>query len=59
MFKYLSNISDNDLVGLDIPTAQPAICEPDASFKPLKVCHAADEDTIRAARAAAASQGKA
>lgn len=59
MFKYLSSSSDNGFVGFDIPTAQPLMCEPDASFKPRKRCHVADEDTIGAAQAAAASQGKA
>ncbi|THF60699.1 2,3-diphosphoglycerate-dependent phosphoglycerate mutase [Pseudothauera rhizosphaerae] len=59
LIKYLDKISDSDIVGLNIPTAQPLVYELDADLRPLKSYYLADEDTIRAAQAAVASQGKA
>ncbi len=59
LIKYLDGISDSEIVGLNIPTAQPLVYELDINLKPLKSYYLADEDTIRAAQAAVASQGKA
>jgi len=59
LIKYLDNISDADIVGLNIPTAQPLVYELDVNLKPVKSYYLADEDTIRAAQAAVAGQGKA
>ncbi len=59
LIKYLDGISDDDIVALNIPTAQPLVYELDANLKPVKHYYLADEETIRAAQAAVASQGKA
>ena len=59
LIKYLDNISDQDIVSLNIPTAQPLVYELDANLRPLRHFYLADEDTIRAAQAAVAGQGKA
>ncbi len=59
LIKYLDGISDSEIVGLNIPTAQPLVYELDINLKPVKSYYLADEDTIRAAQAAVASQGKA
>ncbi|MDR1854220.1 MAG: 2,3-diphosphoglycerate-dependent phosphoglycerate mutase [Azoarcus sp.] len=59
LIKYLDGIGDAEIVGLNIPTAQPLVYELDANLRPLKSYYLADEDTIRAAQAAVASQGKA
>ncbi|MDR2688901.1 MAG: 2,3-diphosphoglycerate-dependent phosphoglycerate mutase [Azoarcus sp.] len=59
LIKYLDRIADADIVGLDIPTAQPLVYELDANLRPLEHHYLADEDTIRAAQAAVANQGKA
>jgi len=59
LIKYLDGISDADIVGLNIPTAQPLVYELDANLRPIKSYYLADEETIRAAQAAVASQGKA
>ncbi len=59
LIKYLDDISDSDIVGLNIPTAQPLVYELDVNLKPVKSYYLADDDTIRAAQAAVASQGKA
>jgi 2,3-bisphosphoglycerate-dependent phosphoglycerate mutase len=59
LIKYLDKVGDADIVGLNIPTAQPLVYELDANCRPIKSYYLADEDTIRAAQAAVASQGKA
>lgn len=59
LIKYLDNISDSEIVGLNIPTAQPLVYELDANLKPIRSYYLADEDTIRAAEAAVAGQGRA
>ncbi len=59
LIKYLDNVSDSDIVGLNIPTAQPLVYELDANLRPLRHYYLADEETIRAAEAAVANQGKA
>lgn len=59
LIKYLDNISDSDIVSLNIPTAQPLVYELDADLNPIKRYYLADEDTISAAQAAVAKQGKA
>ena len=59
LIKYLDGISDADIMGLNIPTGQPLVYELDADLKPLRSYYLADQETIRAAEAAVAGQGKA
>lgn len=59
LVKYLDGISDQDIVGLNIPTGQPLVYELDASLKPIRRYYLADEETIQKAAAAVANQGKA
>jgi 2,3-bisphosphoglycerate-dependent phosphoglycerate mutase len=59
LIKYLDGVSDSDIVGLNIPTAQPLVYELDENCRPVKHYYLADEDTIKAAEAAVAGQGKA
>jgi 2,3-bisphosphoglycerate-dependent phosphoglycerate mutase len=59
LIKYLDGIADADIVGLDIPTAQPLVYELDENLRPLRSHFLADEATIRAAQAMVAAQGKA
>ncbi len=59
LIKYLDGVSDQDIVGLNIPTAQPLVYELDENVRPIKSYYLADEDTIKAAQAAVAGQGKA
>ena len=59
LIKYLDGVSDQEIVGLNIPTAQPLVYEFDAALRPIRSYYLADEETIRAAQAAVASQGKA
>jgi 2,3-bisphosphoglycerate-dependent phosphoglycerate mutase len=59
LVKYLDDVSDQDIVGLNIPTGQPLVYELDRELRPLKHYYLGDEATIRAAMAAVANQGKA
>ena len=59
LIKYLDNVSDDDIVGLNIPTAQPLVYELDADLKPIRNYYLGDADAIKAAMAAVANQGKA
>ena len=59
LIKYLDGIGDAEIVGLNIPTAQPLVYELDANLRPLKHYYLASEDVIRAAQSAVANQGKA
>jgi 2,3-bisphosphoglycerate-dependent phosphoglycerate mutase len=59
LIKYLDNVSDNDIVGLNIPTAQPLVYELDADLKPIRHYYLGDPDAIAAALQAVANQGKA
>lgn len=59
LIKYLDGISDDAIVSLNIPTAQPLVYELDANLRPIRNYYLADEDTIRAAEAAVASQAQA
>ncbi|HTN49365.1 MAG TPA: 2,3-diphosphoglycerate-dependent phosphoglycerate mutase [Burkholderiaceae bacterium] len=57
LIKYLDSISDDDIVGLNIPTARPLVYELDASLKPLQHYYLGDADEIARATAAVAAQG--
>ena len=58
MVKHLDNISDDDIVNLNIPTAQPLVYELDDNMKPIRSYYLGDADAIAAAQAAVANQGK-
>jgi 2,3-bisphosphoglycerate-dependent phosphoglycerate mutase len=59
LVKYLDNISDEEIVELNIPTGQPLVYELDADLKPLRHYYLGNEEAIRAAMQAVANQGKA
>lgn len=58
LVKYLDNISDQDIVELNIPTGIPLIYELDADLKPLKSYYLGDPEKVKAAMEAVARQGK-
>lgn len=59
LVKYLDDISDEDIVGLNIPTGQPLVYELDEDFKPVtKGGRYLDEEAARKAAEAVANQGK-
>jgi len=57
--KYLDNMSDQDIVGLNIPTAIPLVYELNADLKPQRHYYLGDQSAVEAAVKAVASQGKA
>jgi 2,3-bisphosphoglycerate-dependent phosphoglycerate mutase len=59
LIKYLDGVSDEDIVGLNIPTARPLVYELDAGLKPLRHYYLGDQAEIAAAMTAVAAQGKA
>jgi len=58
LIKYLDNISDQDIVGLNIPNGQPLVYELDAELRPIKSYYLGDPSAIAAAMQAVANQGK-
>ena len=59
LVKYLDNVSDKDIVGLNIPTGVPLVYELDAALKPLRHFYLGDQAEIEQRIAAVSSQGKA
>ncbi|MEO8630174.1 MAG: 2,3-diphosphoglycerate-dependent phosphoglycerate mutase [Betaproteobacteria bacterium] len=59
LIKYLDNVSEADIVGLNIPTGTPLVYELDDELKPIRHYYLGDQDKIQAAMHAVASQGKA
>ena len=59
LVKYLDNISDDEIVGLNIPTGIPLVYELDDDLKPLKSYYLGDQEAIKKAQEAVAAQGKA
>lgn len=59
LVKYLDGVSDQDIVGLNIPTGVPLVYELDAALRPLGHRYLGDAAEIASRVAAVASQGKA
>ncbi len=59
LVKYLDDVSEEDIVELNIPTGIPLIYELDADLKPITHYYLGDEETVRKAAEAVAAQGKA
>jgi 2,3-bisphosphoglycerate-dependent phosphoglycerate mutase len=59
LVKYLDGISDDDIVGLNIPNGIPLVYELDDQLRPLRHYYLGDAAAAAAAAAAVANQGKA
>ncbi len=59
LVKYLDNVSDQEIVGLNIPTGIPLVYELDDDLKPNRSYYLGDADAIAKAQQAVANQGKA
>ena len=59
LVKYLDGISDQDIVGLNIPNGIPLVYELDDALKPIRHYYLGDAQAAAQAAAAVASQGKA
>jgi len=58
LVKYLDNVSDEEIVELNIPTGMPLVYELDGDLKPLNRYYLGDPEKVKAAMAAVAAQGK-
>ncbi|MBU3737634.1 MAG: 2,3-diphosphoglycerate-dependent phosphoglycerate mutase [Rhodoferax sp.] len=58
LVKYLDGISDDDIVGLNIPNGVPLVYELDAELRPVRRAYLGDTAAIDRATAAVASQGR-
>jgi 2,3-bisphosphoglycerate-dependent phosphoglycerate mutase len=59
LIKYLDDISDREIVGLNIPTGIPLVYELDDRLKPSRHYYLGDPEEVARAAAAVANQGKA
>ncbi|MCL6620796.1 MAG: 2,3-diphosphoglycerate-dependent phosphoglycerate mutase [Syntrophobacterales bacterium] len=58
LVKYLDNLSDQEIVGLNIPTGIPLVYELDAELRPLKRYYLGDPEKVKAAIQSVADQLK-
>jgi 2,3-bisphosphoglycerate-dependent phosphoglycerate mutase len=59
LVKYLDGISDEEIVGLNIPTGVPLVYDLDDALRPLASRYLGDASRVAAAMAAVAAQGAA
>ena len=59
LVKFLDGISDQDIVGMNVPNGVPLVYEFDDELKPLRHYYLGDAEAIAAKMAAVANQGKA
>jgi 2,3-bisphosphoglycerate-dependent phosphoglycerate mutase len=59
LVKHLDDISEADIVSLNIPTGTPLVYELGPDLKPVRHYYLGDQDRIKAAMASVANQGKA
>jgi len=59
LVKYLDKVSDQDIVGLNIPTGVPLVYELDDVLKPIRHYYLGDAAEVEKAMQAVANQGKA
>lgn len=59
LVKYLDNMSDQEILALNIPTGMPLIYELDKNLQPIKNYYLGDAEAVKKAMQAVANQGKA
>ncbi len=59
LIKYLDDVSEEDIVGINIPNGIPLVYELDANLKPIRHYYLGDAEAAARAAASVASQGKA
>lgn len=59
LVKYFDNISDNEIVGLNIPTGVPLVYEFSDDLKPMRHYYLGDQEAVAKAMQAVSNQGKA
>ncbi|MDP2390872.1 MAG: 2,3-bisphosphoglycerate-dependent phosphoglycerate mutase, partial [Acidobacteriota bacterium] len=56
LVKYLDDVSDSDIVELNIPTGIPRVYELDAALKPIRNYYLGDAEAAKKAATAVAQQ---
>jgi len=59
LVKHLDNVSEEEIVSLNIPTGVPLVYELDENLQPIKHYYLGDQEAIKKAMEAVANQGKA
>jgi 2,3-bisphosphoglycerate-dependent phosphoglycerate mutase len=59
LIKYLDNVSDKDIVALNVPTGMPLVYELTDELKPSRSYYLGDPEAVARAQQAVANQGKA
>jgi 2,3-bisphosphoglycerate-dependent phosphoglycerate mutase len=59
LVKYLDNIPDAEIIGLNIPTGMPLVYELDQSLAPIRHYYLGDPEKVKQAMESVANQGKA
>ncbi len=59
LVKHLDNLSEEEVLALNIPTGLPLVYELDEDLKPIKHYYLGDEEEVKKAMEAVANQGKA
>lgn len=59
LVKYLDDVSEEEIVGLNIPTGIPLVYELDEELRPIKHYYLGDPEAVAKAAQAVANQGKA
>ena len=58
LVKYFDNLSDEEIIGVNIPTGTPLVYEFDDDFKVIKSYYLGDQEALKAKMEAVANQGK-
>ena len=58
LVKYLDNLSNEEILGVNIPTATPLVYEFDNDLNPVKHYYLGDQEALKAKMEAVANQGK-
>ena len=58
LVKYLDNVSESEIVALNIPTGIPLVYELDDSLRPITSYYLGDQEKAKRAAAAVAAQAK-
>ena len=58
LVKFLDNVSDDEILKLNITTGSPLIYELDKDLHPIKSYYLGDQDLVKKKEAEVASQGK-
>ena len=58
LVKYFDNLSDEEIIGVNIPTGTPLVYEFDDNFKVIKSYYLGDQEALKAKMEAVANQGK-